>query len=115
MAHLYANENFPLPVVLALRRLGHDVLTVQEAGKAEQAIEDKDVLAFAADEGRAVLTINRKHFVRLHHAVQSHAGIIVCTFDADFERQARQIHQALAAQPQLTGQLLRVNRPPSGT
>ena len=80
---------------------------------ADQAIEDKDVLAFAAGESRAVLTLNRKHFVRLHQDVQSHAGIIVCTFDADFERQAQQIHQALAAQPQLMGQLLRVNRPAS--
>ena len=28
MARLYANENFPLPVVGELRRLGHDVLTI---------------------------------------------------------------------------------------
>lgn len=34
MARLYANENFPLPVVTELRRLGHDVLTVRESGKA---------------------------------------------------------------------------------
>lgn len=32
MARLYANENFPLPVVEVLRRLGHDVLTAGEAG-----------------------------------------------------------------------------------
>jgi hypothetical protein len=32
MARLYSNENFPLPVVEKLRALGHDVLTVQEAG-----------------------------------------------------------------------------------
>jgi len=32
MARLYANENFPLPVVEALRRLGHDVLTIQHKG-----------------------------------------------------------------------------------
>ena len=30
MARLYANENFPLPVVNELRRLGHDVLTTQD-------------------------------------------------------------------------------------
>src|SRR6516164_5330908 len=29
---LYADENFPLPVVEELRRLGHDVLTAQEDG-----------------------------------------------------------------------------------
>jgi hypothetical protein len=32
MARLYSNENFPLPVVHRLRTLGHDVLTIQEAG-----------------------------------------------------------------------------------
>jgi hypothetical protein len=37
VAHLYANENFPLPVVEALRRLGHDVLTSREAGNAMAA------------------------------------------------------------------------------
>jgi Domain of unknown function (DUF5615) len=31
--NLYADENFPLPVVQELRRLGHDVLTAQEDGK----------------------------------------------------------------------------------
>ncbi len=46
MARLYSNENFPLPVVVELRRLGHDVLTVQEAGKANQEIPDDEVLAF---------------------------------------------------------------------
>ena len=34
MARLYANENFPLPTVEELRRLGHDVLTVRETGQA---------------------------------------------------------------------------------
>ena len=36
MARLYSNENFPLPVVLELRRLGHDVVTTQEAGLANE-------------------------------------------------------------------------------
>ena len=111
MARLYANENFPLPVVEALRRLGHDVLTIREAGKAEQAVTDAEVLAGASSDMRAVLTLNRKHFVRLHHERQQHEGIIACTFDADFERQAQRIHRDLEAQPTLTSQLLRVNRP----
>lgn len=34
MARLYANENFPRQVAIILRELGHDVLTVQEAGNA---------------------------------------------------------------------------------
>jgi hypothetical protein len=32
MARFYADENFPLPAVQMLRRLGHDVLTIGEAG-----------------------------------------------------------------------------------
>ena len=73
MAHLYSNENFPYPTVKELRRLGHDVLTVLEAGKAEQAIRDEEVLAFAAEQSWAVLTLNRKHFIALHNSAPDHA------------------------------------------
>lgn len=111
MARLYANENFPWPGVLELRRLGHDVLTTAEAGKAEQAISDEEVLAFAHAEGRAVLTLNRKHFLRLHRERPAHGGIIACTFDPDFTGQAQRIAAALATLPSLAGQLVRVNRP----
>ncbi len=115
MARLYSNENFPLPVVEELRRLGHDVLTVAEAGKAEQAISDPEVLVFATTEGRAVLTINRKHFVRLHSENANHAGIIVCSLDMDFAGQAERISSAIALQGDLNGQLIRINRPSSTT
>ncbi len=74
MANLYANENFPLPAVKLLRELGHDVLTTIEAGKANQSIEDQDVLNFDTSQGRAVLTLNRKHFVRLHQSKVAHAA-----------------------------------------
>jgi Domain of unknown function (DUF5615) len=39
---LYADENFPLPVVEELRRMGHDVLTAQEDGR--QSAPDPDIL-----------------------------------------------------------------------
>lgn len=110
MARLYSNENFPLPVVERLRALGHDVLTIQEAGKADQAVSDPEVLAFATREQRAVLTLNRLHFIRLHQHRPDHAGIIVCKFDPDFEGQAERIHKAIGGLDSLTGQLLRVNR-----
>jgi hypothetical protein len=55
MARLYSNENFPLPVVVRLRALGHDVLTVQETGKADQAVPDEKILQFATGDSRAVL------------------------------------------------------------
>ena len=111
MARLYSNENFPLPVVEQLRSLGHDVLTTQEAGKADLAIPDTEVLAFAARDRRALITSNRLHFIRPHRQQPDHAGIVVCTFDTDFARQAQRIDEAIRNQPSLTGKLLRVNRP----
>ena len=83
MPRLYANENLPLSVVAALRQLGHDVLTTMESGKAGQAIADDAVLAFATTEQRVLVTLNRKHFIRLHTLQPDHAGIVVCTFDLD--------------------------------
>ena len=111
MARLYSNENFPLPVVQGLRNLGHDVLTVREAGKADQAIPDDEVLAFATAELRVVLTLNRRDFIHLHAAQPNHAGIIVCTYDVDFIGQAQRIHEAIEVESTLEGQLFRVNRP----
>lgn len=113
MARLFADENFPLPVVLELQRLGHDVSTLSEAGKAGQAVPDEAVLQIAATKGCAVLTFNRRHFVRLHSSSSDHAGIIVCTFDADFIALAHRIHAVIGAAEQLAGQLIRINRPPT--
>ena len=111
MARLYANENFALPVVLELRRLGHDVLTTHEAGRSDQSIPDDEVLEFAAAENRAVLTLNRKHFIRLHREDADHQGIIVCTYDPNFAMQAARINAVFQEQTPLSGRLLRVNRP----
>src|ERR1022692_4569411 len=77
MARLYADENFPLAVVEELRRLGHDVVTVHESGKANRATPDVEVLEFARSEGRVVLTLNRKHFIALHASTPGHGGIVV--------------------------------------
>ena len=107
----YADENFPLPVVAELRRLGHDVLTAFEDGRANKGIADEAVLARAAGLARAVLTINRLDFKRLHNAGQEHAGIILCTFDPDFAGQAGRIDKSCAAAVNLAGEVLRVNRP----
>jgi hypothetical protein len=113
MARLYANENFPFPAVEELRRLGHDLLTSYEAGKAGQAVPDKEVLEFARDENRALLTLNRRHFIRLHEEHLSHAGIIACTLDGDFKALAQRIHAAIESKSVLSNQLIRINRPPA--
>lgn len=113
MARLYANENFPLPVVEALRQMGHDVLTTQETGNANAQISDFEVLAFAISEDRAVLTLNRRDFIQLHNAQPDHWGVVVCTFDRDFVGQAQRIHDEIEMRKPLRGKLIRVNRPPS--
>lgn len=43
MARLYADEMFPQQVSELLRTMGHDVLTVQEAGNANLGIPDDEV------------------------------------------------------------------------
>jgi len=111
MARIYANENFPLPVVEELCRLGHDVLTTLDAGQAGQAMPDEVVLQFAVSQERILITLNRKHFIRFHEQVPTHAGIVVCTVDPDFVGQARRIDEALRCEGDMHGQLLRVNRP----
>jgi hypothetical protein len=66
-------------VVSALRRLGIDVLTVLEVGRV--GMNDDEQLRFAASLGRAVYSLNARHFARLHHEFvaqgETHAGIIV--------------------------------------
>lgn len=114
MIRLYANENFPLPVVEALRELNYDVITVSETGKAEQSWPDDAVLEFAAHDDRALLTLNRKHFIRLHNQGFEHAGIVACTVDPDFVGQARRIDAAIQAEATLHRKLCRVNRPAIG-
>ena len=97
---------------MELRRLGHDVLTSHQAGKANASVPDSEVLSFAAGEGRILLTHNRRHFLRLHQRrMTGHAGIVLCTFDPDFEGQALRVHAALGRTPSMVDQLIRVNRP----
>lgn len=109
MARLYADEQFPRPVVEHLRSLGHDVLTVQEAGHA--GTSDPEVFTFAIADHRAVLTQNRRDFVKLHRSRPAHAGMIICSDDQNFARLAERIDEAIAAEQSLQGKLIRVMRP----
>jgi len=111
MARLYSNENFPLPVVEELRKLGHDVLTIQETGMAQASLPDEDVLSEASNDKRAVLTFNRKHFIALHRNQPQHEGIIVCSFDVDFLGLAKRIHKEISTNNIISGKLIRINRP----
>jgi len=94
MLGLYADENFPLPVVEELRHLGFDVVTMYEDDRANQSLTDEEVFTVARDKGRALLTVNRQDFIQLHRREPNHSGLIVCTFDADFVGQAQRIADA---------------------
>lgn len=115
MARLYADEDFPLPVVEQLRRFGHDVRTVQDAGRAGQRIGDPEVLADAIAEQRAVLTHNHADFKWLHRQGLPHHGIISCTHDPkDPAGLAQRVHDAITAAPNLINRFIRIvraNRP----
>ncbi|NJL42685.1 MAG: DUF5615 family PIN-like protein [Pseudanabaena sp. SU_2_4] len=113
MARLYADEQFPRSVSQLLRTMGHDVLTVQEAGNDNLGIPDEEVLTFAIGDNRAVVTLNRQDFIRLHRANSEHFGIIVSTNDTDRSRMATRIDEAIATQESLEGKLIRVVRPSS--
>ena len=108
---LYADENFPLRVIEELRRLGHDVLTALEDGRANQAVTDANLLARAIELQRALLTLNRQDFKRLHLQSPNHAGIIICTEDPDRVGQAERISQSVTETVDLNGKLIRVYRP----
>ena len=115
MASLYSNENYPLGIVEHLRALGHDVLTAQDAGNGGRAVPDEEVLRFATERGRAVITHNRLHFFRLgRESAGKHAGIIACTYDPDEARQAQRIDAAIHdLDGVLDGKVVRVYRPPA--
>jgi hypothetical protein len=52
MPRLYMDEQFPKVVSGLLRSMGHDVLTVQEAGNGNLGIPDEEVLSFTiGDKG----------------------------------------------------------------
>lgn len=110
MAKVYTNENVPFPVAEELRRLAHDVMSVQESGLGGQSWPDEAVLKFAIDHERVLITLNRRHFVRLHEQIPGHQGIVVCTTDGDFVALAARIDAAIRGTTSLAGKLIRVNR-----
>ena len=55
---LLANENIPLPSVQALRRVGHDVVSISERFPG---IPDEEVVRIARAENRIVVTFDRDY------------------------------------------------------
>ena len=93
-----------------LMRLGKRHLYLLDLDK-NQVHEDEAVLEFACADERVLLTLNRKHFIRLHQIRPDHGGITACTFDPDFVGQAVRLHAAIESESSMMGKLIRINRP----
>ncbi|HLH22140.1 MAG TPA: DUF5615 family PIN-like protein [Chloroflexota bacterium] len=78
---LYTDEMIHPRFVTELRRRGYDVESCPEAGLSNRGIPDSDQLAYAASQGRAILTFNYVDCLELDAdwkaAGREHAGIIV--------------------------------------
>lgn len=107
----YADENFPLAIIEELRQLDYDVLTCIEAGQANQSVSDENVLKFAQEKNRIVITLNREDFISLHKQGKAHSGIIICKEDRDYEGQAQAIHEFILQDNRaLQGRLIRIKK-----
>ena len=76
---LFLNEDVHTRLAKALRQRGFDAITTVEAGMSGSP--DEEQLAFAASQGRVILTFNRSDYARLHKRYAEHGwehcGIIV--------------------------------------
>ena len=78
-AKSFTDEDVYAAVAPALRKAGLDAVSTPEAGRLGES--DKSQLAWAAGEGRVLVTFNVAHFAALHAAWMQqgrhHAGIVV--------------------------------------
>ena len=111
MARLLADEDFDLRVVHEIRRLEHDVITVQEIGLGNCGLRDFDVPLKARRSYRIHITFNRRDFIDHHKQSNDHFGIIVATRDSNFANLSARIHKALVENSLMSGLLIRIKRP----
>ena len=96
-------------MVNLLRSRGYDVLTSYEAGQANQKIPDDEVLMYARNAGRTVITENRQDFINLHFTTSHHAGIVICKADRDYAGKVQVLHDFFTQDKQpMDNRLLRV-------
>ncbi len=110
MAKLYLDEDCSdKRLKKALVEFGYDVQTTHDANNLGK--DDKTQLIYAVSQNRAIVTHNRKDFIRIHKETPKHSGIIICTQNPNNQQLAEKIDEKIRTQDQLTNLLLRVNRP----
>jgi len=77
---LYLDEDLSPRVAMILRRRGVDAVSAHEVGNLQ--LRDREQLAYAAREGRCLVTRNARHFIPLAQEAirrqEPHAGIVLC-------------------------------------
>jgi predicted nuclease of predicted toxin-antitoxin system len=89
---LLLDAMYPQSIAAQLRRRGHDVVAVTE-DEDVKLLSDAALLAWATDQGRAVVTENTPDFLHLDHVYRTldkqHQGIVLVTNER-FGRATRQ-------------------------
>ncbi|BAZ17607.1 hypothetical protein NIES4071_94870 [Calothrix sp. NIES-4071] len=85
-------------------------MTSYEAGQANQRIPDEEVLIFATQQNRIVITLNRDDFIRLHRSNINHAGIIICKDDRDYVEQTNTLDAYLKEDINLSNRFIRIKK-----
>jgi hypothetical protein len=79
LIRIFTDEDVHGPVAAGLRSAGFDAISTPESARLNEP--DHSQLAWAAREGRVLLTFNVADFARLHHdwmaQGQHHAGLVV--------------------------------------
>ncbi|MEX0270220.1 DUF5615 family PIN-like protein [Leptolyngbyaceae cyanobacterium UHCC 1019] len=97
---LLLDEDSQAKYLLNLLRLaGHDVITVNEAGLEGQV--DSEVLNYAIQDRRSLLTRNCNDFRELHEINPNHSGVLAVYQDADLAKNMS--YQAIAPVINLDG------------
>ncbi len=100
---IYTDEMISYALAVELRKRGYDALSCYEAGRSNQRISDPDQLAFAASEGRAILTENVRDYAPLDGRWKRrggiHAGIMLYGDDPPLGELLRRVIAHLDAFP----------------
>ena len=107
MAVCYLDHDVASDVARLLRQSGHDLVTVREPGTTRDG-DERHVLA-AAQAGRVLVSLNRKHYLLLHLAWQAwssawgttsqHSGMLLLPHAAPAETVKRIINLLSTDQP----------------
>ena len=96
---LLLDEHFSPEIARQLRERGHDVVAARERAELH-GLSDRDLLAVASGEDRAVVTENVADFVELHRQSvvggERHAGLVF-TSPRQFPRSRRAIGRLVRA------------------